>query len=104
MSNDDKRFYRQLKKHVKKTGNKKARQYFKKALEDHPEEAQWDEYDYGHDESSALNGRDGKNRKRKRGHHEDGAHQHEPGEEGPYHTEERGEGGGEVHGPDEPLG
>jgi hypothetical protein len=62
---DDKRFYRNLKKEIKKTGNKKARLFFKKCLEEHPEEAQWDEYDYGYDESSALNGRDGKNRKQK---------------------------------------
>jgi hypothetical protein len=105
MSNDDKRFYRELKRHVKKTGNKKARLFFKKALDDHPEEAQWDEYDYGHDQSSALNGRDGKNRKRrKRGHNEGAAHGDEPGEEGPYHPSERDEAGGEVHGPDESLG
>lgn len=72
MSNDDKRFYRNLKKAIKKTGNKKARQFFKKGLEDHPEEAQWDEYDYGHDQSSALNGRDGANRKRKKPKEDDG--------------------------------
>jgi len=65
MSNDDKRFYRQLKKLVKKTGKKKERTFLKKQLQDHPEEAQWDKYDYGHDQSAALNGRDGKNRKHK---------------------------------------
>lgn len=83
MSNDDKRFYRNLKKAIKKTGNKKARQFFKKGLEDHPEEAQWDEFDYGHDESATLNGRDGRNRKKNRKKHADSAHGNEPGQESP---------------------
>ncbi len=64
-TNDDKRFYRQLKKTIKKVGNKKARASLKKKLDENPEEAQFDEVDYGHDQSSALNGRDGKNRKKK---------------------------------------
>lgn len=88
MSNDDKRFYRELKRTIKKTGNKKARKFYKKQLEDDPESVEC--YDYGHDQSSALNGRDGKNRKRnrlKRGElpNEGSSHQHEPGEEGPHH-------------------
>lgn len=85
MSNDDKRFYRELKRTIKKTGNKKARKFYKKQLEDDPENVEC--YDYGYDQSSALNGRDGKNRKRdrlKRGDNESPTHQHEPGEEGPH--------------------
>jgi hypothetical protein len=64
MKNDDKRFYRNLKKDIKRTGTKKARRHLKKQLEENPEEAPFDEVDYGFDQSSALNGRDGKNRKK----------------------------------------
>lgn len=63
MANDDKRYYRNLKKQIKETGKKKARLHYKKQLENNPEDAPFDEYDYGHDESSSMNGRDGKNRK-----------------------------------------
>jgi hypothetical protein len=81
-SHDDKRFYRDLKRQIKKTGNKKARSFFKKQLDDNPEEAQWAEYDYGHDQSSSLNGRDGVNRKRnKLDHHENPTHSNEKREE-----------------------
>lgn len=57
---DDKRFYRELKQQVKKTGKRKMRRFLKDVSTD-PEE-----FDYGSDQSSALNGRDGKNRKRKK--------------------------------------
>lgn len=55
---DDKRFYRNLKKHVKKTGNRKRRRFLKD-FSANPED-----FDFGADESSAFNGRDGRNRKR----------------------------------------
>jgi hypothetical protein len=61
---DDKRFYRELKQQVKKTGTKKMRRFLKNL------EADPDEFDYGSNQSSALNGRDGKNRKRKDKDHE----------------------------------
>lgn len=50
---DDKRFYRSLKKHVKKVGNRKRRRY-RKDLDTHP-----NDFDFGSDHSAALNGRDG---------------------------------------------
>lgn len=56
---DDKRFYRNLKQQVKKTGNRKRRRFLKD-LSSEP-----GEFDFGSDESSTFNGRDGKNRKRK---------------------------------------
>jgi len=65
MKKDDKRFYRQLKKQIKKTGNKKRRRFYKENLENNPAETHQNTYDYGHDQSSALNGHDGPNRKRK---------------------------------------
>lgn len=66
MKNDDKRFYRELKKQVKKAGNKKVRRDLKKQMDENPEEAHFLDDDYGHNESSVFNGRDGKNRKRKK--------------------------------------
>jgi len=56
---DDKRFYRELKSQIKKTGKKKMRRFLKDPTVD------LDDFNYGSDQSSALNGRDGKNRKRK---------------------------------------
>lgn len=57
---DDKKFYRELKGQIKKTGNKKKRKFLKDVTTDPGD------FDYGSDQSSALNGRDGKNRKRKK--------------------------------------
>lgn len=59
---DDKKFYRELKKVIKKTGNRKRRRYLKDHLD--PEADQ--EFDFGYDESSALNGRDGRRRRKKK--------------------------------------
>lgn len=59
---DDKRFYRELKQQVKKTGKRKMRRFLKDVGSDP------DDFVYGSDQSSALNGRDGKNRKRKSKH------------------------------------
>lgn len=52
---DDKRFYRKLKKQVKKIGNRKRRATLKKQLEDNPTEAHWDEFDFGATSSQSLN-------------------------------------------------
>jgi hypothetical protein len=59
---DDRYFYRNLKKGRKRTGNKKRRRFFKDQLEsgDFTEK-----YDFGHDESASLNGRDAENSKKK---------------------------------------
>jgi len=43
----DKREYRQLKRTLKKEGNKRARKKLKNDLRDNPEEAHWAEVDYG---------------------------------------------------------
>lgn len=56
---DDKRFYRELKGQIKRTGKRKMRRFLKDP------NANPDDFDYGSDQSSALNGRDGKNRKKK---------------------------------------
>ena len=56
---DDKRFIRKLKQENKKTGNRKRRRFLKDLSSDPGD------FDFGSEESSALNGRDGKNRKRK---------------------------------------
>jgi hypothetical protein len=57
---DDKRFYRNLKKHVKKVGNRKRRRYLKD-LDSHSLD-----FEFGADHSATLNGRDGPNRKRQK--------------------------------------
>ena len=55
---DDKRFYRDLKRDVKKLGNKKRRSWLKRQLEEDPENAQDHEYDFGDLTSKQYNGRD----------------------------------------------
>ena len=54
---NEKRFYRILKREIKQDGNRNRRNYLKRALKDHPEEAHWDEYDFSHDSSAYLNGK-----------------------------------------------
>ncbi len=53
---DNKRFYRQLKRDIKKDGNHKRRNVLKRALSKHPDEAHWDEYQFDKDSSEWLNG------------------------------------------------
>jgi hypothetical protein len=55
---DDKRFYRNLKKSIKKAGNRKRRQHLKRALTDNPSEAHETEFSFGRDSSACLNGMD----------------------------------------------
>jgi hypothetical protein len=57
---DDKRFYRELKQQVKKTGNRKRRRFLKDVSADPGD------FEFGSAESSAFNGRDGTTRKRVR--------------------------------------
>jgi hypothetical protein len=54
----DKRFYRKLKRDVKRAGNKRRRQYLKRDLANNPEEAQHSEFDFGSNSSETLNGLD----------------------------------------------
>jgi hypothetical protein len=65
MAQDDKRFYRELKRQVKKAGNKARRKHFKDQLDEDPTDIDND-FDFGYNQSSALNGRDGKNRKKEK--------------------------------------
>jgi hypothetical protein len=54
----DKRQYRQLKRDIKKAGNRKRRQHLKRQLVENPEEAAHAEFDFGRDSSAGLNGID----------------------------------------------
>lgn len=55
---DDKRELRQLKRTIKRAGNKRRRQALKKDLERNPEEAAHSEHDFGRLSSETLNGLD----------------------------------------------
>ena len=45
--NDDKRRQREMKRDIKKAGNKRRRQHFKRALNDNPEEAHQIDFQFG---------------------------------------------------------
>ena len=55
----DKKFYRELKRSIKKEGGKRRRAYYKQNLLDNPEEAHWcEEFDFGSLSSEKFNGMD----------------------------------------------
>jgi hypothetical protein len=54
----DKRRYRQLKRDIKKAGNRKRRQHLKRQLAESPEDAARVEFEFGRDSSAGLNGMD----------------------------------------------
>jgi len=54
----DKRQMRKLKRDVKRAGNKRRRQYFKRELEQSPEEAPHTEFEFRRDSSAVFNGMD----------------------------------------------
>jgi hypothetical protein len=54
----DKRFYRKLKRDLKRAGNKSRRQHLKRELAANPEEAPYSEFDFGRNSSAGLNGMD----------------------------------------------
>jgi hypothetical protein len=54
----DKRRHRELKREIKKAGNRKRRQHLKRQLERNPEEAADTDFDFGRDSSVGLNGND----------------------------------------------
>jgi hypothetical protein len=56
--NQDKRLLRSLKRKVKRTGNKRRRQFLKKDLSERPEEAPYSEFEFGRNSSQAMNGID----------------------------------------------
>ena len=55
MRPDDKRRLRQLKREVKRAGNKRRRQHLKRELRDQPEDAPHSEFDFGRSSSVTLN-------------------------------------------------
>lgn len=54
----NKDYYRKMKRFLKKEGNKKKRQWLKRQLNGNPEEAPYNEYDFGVLNSEWLNGLD----------------------------------------------
>jgi len=54
----DKRILRELKREVKRAGNKRRRQYLKRQLVEEPEEAPYAEFDFGRDSSAGFNAMD----------------------------------------------
>ena len=54
----DKRRYRQLKRDVKRAGNRARRRHLKRELADNPEEAADTDFDFGRKSSASLNGND----------------------------------------------
>lgn len=58
MKKQQKSYYRQVKRFLKKEGNKKKRQWLKRQLEDNPDEAPYAEYEFGDLSSEWLNGMD----------------------------------------------
>lgn len=53
---NEKKLFRQLKREMKKAGNRGRRNYLKRQLRDNPEEAHWAEYDFGSDATEPMNG------------------------------------------------
>lgn len=56
--NDDKRRQRELKREVKKAGNRKRRRHLDRELARDPGGAHETEFDFGRDSSAGLNGND----------------------------------------------
>jgi hypothetical protein len=54
----DKRRYRQLKRDLKRAGNRKRRRHLQRELRDNPLEADPDDFDFGRDSTAGLNGND----------------------------------------------
>jgi hypothetical protein len=55
---DDKRRQRQMKRDIKKAGNRTRRRQFKRALDENPAEAHFEEGTFGRNSSEPLNGLD----------------------------------------------
>jgi hypothetical protein len=58
MRPEDKRRQRELKRTVKKDGNRRRRRAFKRKLEADPEEAPFAVFDFGRESSASMNGGD----------------------------------------------
>jgi hypothetical protein len=61
----NKREYRKLKRSVKRSGSKRRRRHLKQDLADHPENAQFSEYEFRGDSSATLNGLDSDSTRKK---------------------------------------
>ena len=58
MVDPDKRRYRQLKRDIKKAGNRARRRHLKRELTESPEEAAQTDFDFGRKSSASLDGYD----------------------------------------------
>ena len=65
MKNEDKRRLRQLKRDIKRAGNKRRRQHLKRELRERPEDAPHSAFDFGRSSSSGLNRLDNDSTRRK---------------------------------------
>lgn len=55
---DDKRYYRKLKRDLKRAGSRRRRQHLKRELTERPEDAPFTEFDFGRSGTAGLNGND----------------------------------------------
>jgi hypothetical protein len=62
----DKRGYRQLKRDLKRAGNRKRRRHLQRDLHDNPDEAPYSAFDFGRRGTAGLNGNDQDATRRKR--------------------------------------
>jgi hypothetical protein len=62
----DKRKYRQLKRDLKRAGNRKRRRQLQRDLQENPEDAAHCDFDFGRDSTTGLNGIDRDATRRKR--------------------------------------
>ncbi len=60
MDAKDKRQLRKLKREIKRTGNKRRRQFLKRQLAESPEDAAHHEFEFGRESSATLNNLDGR--------------------------------------------
>jgi hypothetical protein len=65
----DKRRYRQLKRDLKRAGNRKRRRHFQRNLRDNPLEVNPDDFDFGRNRTAGLNGNDRDATRRPKGDH-----------------------------------
>jgi hypothetical protein len=54
----DKRRYRELKRDLKRAGNRKRRRHLQRQLREQPDEAARVDFDFGRDSTTGLNGND----------------------------------------------
>jgi hypothetical protein len=62
----DKRYYRKLKRDLKRAGSKRRRRHLQRDLRDNPEDAPHSKFTFGRDSSAAYNGMDQDATRRKR--------------------------------------